>query len=59
MFSSFRHSIIQAKVGVLMGEKLLDDTEIFFKNTRALKKMINQYNPSTKTSNKKVKSHIY
>lgn len=52
MLSTFNISIKQAKVDAIIGDKLLEDTEKFFKNNRALRKMINEYNPSLEQSTK-------
>lgn len=63
MMSSLRYSIEQTKIDALVGEKLLQDTEQFFRNNKALRNMINEYTPSVKrvrkTSAKRAASHIY
>ncbi|MFT5661251.1 MAG: hypothetical protein ACI9TV_001897 [Sulfurimonas sp.] len=50
VLSSLKRSIMQNQVDALKGDKLLEDTEQFFKNSRALRKMIKEYKPSQEQS---------
>lgn len=59
MFSSFKYAINQAKVDSLVGDKLLDETEKFFKHTQEVKSYINKPKSSLKRSNRRLESHIY
>jgi len=62
LFSTFKQSIMQAKVDSLLGERLLDDTEKFFANNKKMRAMINNYNPSLNKNIKpssKQRSSIY
>jgi hypothetical protein len=63
MISTFRHSVEQTKIDALIGEKLLADTEKFFKNNEELRTMLKEYTPSLKQSikrsNKRRETYIY
>ena len=62
LFSTFKQSIMKAKVDSLLGERLLDDTEKFFANNKKMRAMINNYNPSLNKNIKpssKQRSSIY
>jgi len=63
MTSSFRQSIMKMKIDAANGDKLLDETNRFFDNNRALLKMTSKTNSSVKSlrqaQSRRVQSTIY